>query len=75
MVKHLTTHGNSAALVIDKPVLELLHITMKTPLELATDGRNLIISPVRDEKRTARFRAALETVNKRHAKTLKALAE
>lgn len=75
MVKHLTAHGNSAALVIDKPVLELLHITMKTPLQLATDGRNLIISPVRDGKRVNRFRTALESVNRRHGHTLKALAE
>ena len=75
MVKHLTQHGNSAALVIDKPVLELLHITTKTPLELTTDGRNLIISPVRDGRRAHRFRAALEAVNRRHRKTLKALAE
>ena len=75
MTKYLTKHGNSAALVIDKPVLELLHITMTTPLELATDGRNLIISPVKDAKRAARFQAALEEVNRFHAKTLKALAE
>lgn len=75
MVKHLTQHGNSAALIIDKAVLELLHITRKTPLELTTDGRNLIISPVTDAKRAARFRAALEAVNRRHKKTLKALAE
>ena len=75
MVKHLTQHGNSAALVIDKPVLELLRITIKTPLELTTDGRNLIISPVRDGKRQARVRAALEAINRRHGKTLKALAE
>lgn len=75
MVKHLTPHGNSAALVIDKPVMELLHITMRTPLELVTDGKNLIISPVRGERREARFRAALEAVNRRHGKTLKALAE
>lgn len=75
MVKHLTPHGNSAALVIGKPVLELLHITMKTPLELVTDGRNLIISPVRGGKREAQFRAALEAVNLRHGKILKALAE
>lgn len=75
MVKHLTQHGNSAALVIDKAVLELLHITMKTPLELATDGRNLIISPLRDAKRASRFLSALEAVNRRHTKTLKALAE
>ena len=75
MTKHLTKHGNSAALVIDKPILELLHITMTTPLELATDGRNLIISPVKDAKRVARFQAALEEVNRIHGKTLKALAE
>ena len=75
MVKHLTQHGNSAALVIDKPVMELLRITIKTPLELTTDGKNLIISPVRDGSRTVRFRAALEAVNRRHGKTLKALAE
>lgn len=75
MTKRLTKHGNSAALVIDKPVLELLHITMSTPLELATDGRNLIISPVRDAKRPARFQAALEEVNRIHGNTLKALAE
>ena len=75
MVKHLTQHGNSAALVIDKPVLELLHITMKTPLELETDGKNQIISPLRSAKRASRFRSALQAVNRRHGKTLKALAE
>ena len=75
MVKHLTQHGNSAALIIDKAVLELLHINLKTPLELATDGRNLVVSPIRNMKREERFRAALESVNRRHGKTLKALAE
>ena len=75
MVKHLTQHGNSAALVIDKAVLELLHITIKTPLELVTDGKSLVISPLRNAKRASRFRSALEAINRRHAKTLKALAE
>jgi antitoxin component of MazEF toxin-antitoxin module len=75
MVKHLTRHGNSAALVIDKALLALLRITMKTPLELSTDGKNLIISPLRNAQRASRFRTALESVNRRHAKTLKALAE
>lgn len=75
MVKHLTQHGNSAALVIDKPVMELLHITMKTPLEVATDGKNLIISPLHNGQRAARFRSALEAVNRRYGKALKALAK
>jgi antitoxin MazE len=75
MVKRLTQHGNSAALIIDKPVLDLLKITMDTPLEIATDGRNLIISPIPSARREQRFRSALEAVNRRHGKTLKALAE
>lgn len=75
MVKHLTQHGNSVALIIDRPILELLNITARTPLEVATDGRNLILSPIRDTKRERRFRHALETINRRHAKTLRALAK
>ena len=62
-------------LIIDKPVLRLLRITMDTPLELTTDGRNLIISPVKDARRERQFAKALEKINRRHAKTLKALAE
>lgn len=75
MVKHLTQHGNSAALVIDKAILELLKITFETPLEFTTDGKSLIVSPIRNKKSAKRFRAALEAVNRRHARTLKALAE
>lgn len=74
MIKRLTQHGNSAALIIDKAVLDLLHITMDTPLEIVTDGTNLIISPISRAQRAKRFRAALEAVNRRHGKTLKALA-
>ena len=73
MVKHLTQHGNSAALVIDKAILELLGITLRTPLELVTDGERLIISPLKSTKRASRFRSALQAINRRHGKTLKAL--
>jgi antitoxin component of MazEF toxin-antitoxin module len=75
MVKRLTQHGNSAALILDKAVLDLLHITIDTPLEISTDGKNLIISPIRTAQRARRFRKALEAVNRRHGKTFKALAE
>ncbi|MGB9866519.1 MAG: AbrB/MazE/SpoVT family DNA-binding domain-containing protein [Bacillota bacterium] len=75
MIKHLTPHGNSAALIIDKPVMELLGITMDTPLKITTDGRNLIISPMTDPEREARFRQALKRVNEKHGETLRRLAE
>ena len=33
MLKTLTKHGNSLALVIDKPILDMLDISADTPLE------------------------------------------
>ncbi len=75
MVKKLTTHGNSAALVIDKPIMELLHITMDTPLEISTDGKNLIVSPVADAARAKEIRAAFKRVVARHGKTFAKLAK
>jgi len=75
MVKRLTKHGNSLALVIDKGVLELLGIGAETPLSISTDGNCLIISPVQATKRRREFGEALEKVNRRYGKTLKRLAE
>ena len=51
MKKTLIKHGNSLALVIDKPILEMLQISADTPLELTTDGDSLLVSPVRDDAR------------------------
>ena len=75
MIKHLTTHGNSLALVIEKAVLELLGIDKKTPRRVSTDGSSLVISPVKAPQREKKFRQALEEINKDHAKTFKALAK
>lgn len=75
MIKTLTRHGNSLSLVIDRPVLDLLNIDADTPLEITTDGQVLIVAPIHDEARRRQFRAALETVNRRHARVLKRLAE
>ena len=73
MIKKLVSHGNSAALIIDKPIMELLKVDMETPLEISTDGRSLIISPVESKKREKRFKSALAKVNKTHGKTLRKL--
>jgi len=54
MVKKLSKYGNSKALVIDKPILELLGIDEKTELEISTDGESLLITPV--SKTTKRIR-------------------
>ena len=75
MIKKLSKHGNSLALVIDRPVLDLLKIDDDTMLEISTDGEVLIISPVRDRKRRKKFETALDNVNKRYGRALKKLAE
>jgi antitoxin component of MazEF toxin-antitoxin module len=75
MIKTLTKHGNSWALVIDKPILDLLNIAPETPLEILTDGQTLIVSPTRSAKRKAKFKAALEETNRKYGRALKKLAE
>lgn len=75
MIKNLTKHGNSLALVIEKPVLELLGANADTAFDVSTDGQVLILSPIRDAARQEAFTAALDKVNARYPKALKKLAE
>ncbi len=75
MVKRLTKHGNSFALVIDRGVLDILDIDAETPLSVTTDGKCLIVSPIRDARRQKRFRAALEEGNRKYGRMLKRLAD
>lgn len=75
MVKRMTRHGNSMALVIDRPILDLLHIDADTPLDITTDGEVLIIAPVRDKKRRKAFEAALDKANRKYGRMLKNLAD
>jgi hypothetical protein len=62
MIKKLTRHGNSWALVIDKPVLELLDIDPES-------------SPARSTGRRRKFEASLKKANRKYGKTLRKLAE
>ena len=75
MIKKLTAHGNSAALVIDKPIMELLHITIDTSLDISTDGKILILSPITEPTRKQAFNAALKRVISKHGKTFAKLAK
>ena len=74
MIKKMVRHGNSAAIIIDKPIMELLDFTIDTPLEISTDGRNLVISPVKDLERLKKLKSSLAKINKNHGRTLEKLA-
>lgn len=75
MIKTLTKHGNSYALVIEKPILELLRVTPDTPFEIISDGRCLVLTPVRDTKEEKKFQKSLESIHARFGRAMKRLAE
>jgi antitoxin component of MazEF toxin-antitoxin module len=52
MHKKLSRHGNSFALILDKPILELLNIDEKTVLKIKTDGNSIIIEPLKSQHHT-----------------------
>ena len=75
MDKTLIKHGHSLALVIDKPILELLQITADTPLELTTNGDAILITPIRDKRRKRQLKAYLEKINQKLGDDLERLAQ
>jgi len=75
MIKTLTKHGNSAALVIERPILDLLGATPDTAFEVVTDGKALILTPVKDAALHTRFRKSMEKVGERYAKSFEELAK
>ena len=66
MTKRLQAIGNSAGIIIDKPILDLLGITAETELDLKTDGESLIITPLRERaRRIAKVQARVLRKNER----------
>ena len=75
MIMTLTKHGNSLALVIAQSIWDQIGADADTRVEISTDGKALILTPVRDSRRGESFKAALNDVNARYPKALKKLAE
>lgn len=75
MIKKLTKHGNSAALVIERPILDLLGATIDTAFEVVTDGQALILTPVKDASRQKKFHKSMDKIGKRYAKSFEELSK
>jgi antitoxin component of MazEF toxin-antitoxin module len=75
MNKRLTRTGNSLALVLDKPLLDTLQIDAETELEISTDGRVIIIAPVRTAARSRKLKHAVDHAHARYGGVFKRLAE
>ncbi len=75
MIKNLVKHGNSWAVVIDRPILDILKIDPESPLELTTDGKSILISPATGDDAKVKVRQARAKVNAKHSEAFKKLAE
>lgn len=74
MTKTLTKHGNSFALVIDKPIMELLGIDPGKPVDMTTDGTSLIVTPRKNAARSARLVKAMAEANQKFGGAFRNLA-
>jgi len=76
MVKNFTKHGNSWALVIDKPILDLLNIDpAEDAVEITTDGRSIIAAPAHAPDRREKLRKAISEIHEEFGDVMKRLAE
>lgn len=77
MIKKLVRHGNSRALIIDKPILEIIGATDDSEFTITTNGTSLTITPVKsaEEERRLAFEYALEEANEAWGGALKRLAQ
>ncbi len=80
MIKTLTKHGNSYALIIDRPIMDLLKITPETQLDITTDGKGLTVRAVADDEdvgaaRRRRLTESMAWVNQTYAPMLRDLAK
>jgi len=75
MQKMLIKHGNSLALVIDKPILDMLQISADTPLKLTTNGDQILVTPCRDKSKQKKLAASLKTINEKIGDDLRRLAQ
>jgi antitoxin MazE len=74
-IKHLTRVGNSSALIIDRPILDVVGIDEQTPLKLSIEGRRIVIEPMSEEETEKRFGKAADKVERRFGKMFKRLAQ
>jgi antitoxin MazE len=75
IIKKLTRQGNSAALVIDKPLLDLLNFKADTELKMTVQGRRLIVEPLSEQERTKRFNEISQRDLKKNRELYRRLAK
>jgi len=68
-------HEEGMAIVVEQSLLDQLNIAPGMELEVATDGHMLMIMPIRDEERRAKFEEFAEEMEREYWSVFQRLAE
>jgi antitoxin component of MazEF toxin-antitoxin module len=74
MIKKLQKHGNSMALLIEKPMMDALGIGEDTPLQVNITGQSLVVTPADVGLGKERVMKSVTKMRRRYGSTLKRLA-
>ena len=75
MIKTLRKQGNGHVLPLDKATLEMLGITIDTPLQISVTGNSLVVTPLNVGVPDAQLDQSLKKMRKQYGKALKNLAK
>ena len=75
MIKKLTRTGNSVALVLDKQLLDAANLDPDDAVEVSTNGRVVVISPVRSKRDAERMERGKELMHAKFAGAFRRLAK
>ncbi len=73
MRKQLVAIGNSTGVILDKPILELLHIEQGGEVDLRIEGTTLMLTAAKPARKTAK--ESYERVAARHRASFAKLAK
>ena len=75
MIKHLVTHGNSKALVIDRTLLQAAGLSENAAFQITVHPNGLTIQSVSEEASPEEFKKAADKLLKSKNKLWKGLAD
>lgn len=75
MIKHLVTHGNSKALVIDKALLLAAGLNENAAFQITVHSNGITIQSVGEEASTEEFKKSADKLLKSKHKLWKRLAD
>lgn len=75
MVKKLQRHGNSQALVLDKPILEMLGADEDTHFQVTVANGSLVVTPVHIGVGPKEIEDVFDRLQPRYGDMLRRLAE